>query len=81
MFGCNYHAITPKKEGFGESTPKPSFSLTVAFSVVRRFWRVLIRSKSYKKQIKTPEISRFRCFLGGDYWTRTSDLLRVKQAL
>ena len=49
----------------------------MAIYVVRRFWQALIVLKSRQKQIKTPESRDFRCFYGGDYWTRTSDLLRV----
>ena len=34
--------------------------------------------KSCKKQRKAPDFLRNQELFGGDYWTRTSDLLRVK---
>ena len=37
--------------------------------------------KSYEKQRKEPDFKGNQVLFGGDYWTRTSDLLRVKQAL
>ena len=37
--------------------------------------------KKSKKQRKVPDFLRNQELFGGDYWTRTSDLLRVKQAL
>ena len=39
------------------------------------FWRL------FQGKEKLPKPCSSRSFLGGDYWTRTSDLLRVKQAL
>ena len=33
------------------------------------------------KSKKVPDFLRNQELFGGDYWTRTSDLLRVKQAL
>ena len=53
------------------------FTPTVAIYVVRLFLQVSIGLKSCKSKRKTPKISRFPVFYGGDYWTRTSDLLRV----
>ena len=37
--------------------------------------------KSSQRQRKVPDFLRNQELFGGDYWTRTSDLLRVKQAL
>ena len=37
--------------------------------------------KKFRKQRKVPDFLRNQELFGGDYWTRTSDLLRVKQAL
>ena len=34
--------------------------------------------KSCKKERKEPDFLRNQELFGGDYWTRTSDLLRVK---
>ena len=34
--------------------------------------------KSCKKQRKEPDFKGNQVLFGGDYWTRTSDLLRVK---
>ena len=34
-----------------------------------------------EKKRKVPDLLRNQELFGGDYWTRTSDLLRVKQAL
>ena len=37
--------------------------------------------KVHKTHKNTPETRCFRGEFGGDYWTRTSDLMRVKHAL
>ena len=50
---------------------------------------VLVRPDQYDDQYtnfkgtkrKVPDFARNQELSGGDYWTRTSDLLRVKQAL
>ena len=50
---------------------------------------VLVRPDQYDDQYtnfkgtkrKVPDFLRNQELFGGDYWTRTSDLLRVKQAL
>ena len=37
--------------------------------------------RSYKKQRKEPDFARNQVLFGEDYWTRTSDLLRVKYSI
>ena len=38
-------------------------------------------TKKLQKVKKEPDFKGNQVLFGGDYWTRTSDLLRVKQAL
>jgi len=47
--------------------------------VARRLQKARREQKALKKAKRTPEIVRFPVSSGGDCWTRTSDLLRVKK--
>ena len=44
-----------------------------------KIWEIQEGKTSNKRKRKNPQnLAVLRIFLGGDYWTRTSDLLRVK---
>ena len=55
--------------------------LSVVFYVVNKNPQNRIRSKSCKKQKKTPEIRRFQVFFGAADQIRTGDLILTKDAL
>ena len=61
----------------------------LSYRVLSPYWSVYWSTQKRKfvenfwnqKQRKVPDFLRNQELFGGDYWTRTSDLLRVKQAL
>ena len=55
------------------------FVLSVVFYVINKNPQNRIRSKSCKKQKKTPEIRRFQVFRGAAGRIRTADLILTKR--
>ena len=71
----------------GQENPvRYSFGLSSPFPVWVNLWVSPVTSKlltkeKLQKQEKTLKPLQFQGLSGGDYWTRTSGLMRVKHAL